>query len=74
MFVYFLSRKGWLTFDGDKDYLNALWRSYTSRSEETNFYRDRIKPLFFFGLNNPQSSDLTSKIAIWSRFTATRPS
>ena len=24
MFVYFLSRKGWLTFEGDKDYLIAL--------------------------------------------------
>ena len=28
MFVYFLSRKGWLTFGGDKDYLNALWQDY----------------------------------------------
>ena len=26
MFVYFLSRKGWLTFQGNKDYLNALWQ------------------------------------------------
>ena len=25
MFVYFLSRKGWLTFQDDNDYLNALW-------------------------------------------------
>ena len=24
MFVYFLSRKGWLRFDGNADYLNAL--------------------------------------------------
>ena len=30
MFVYFLSRKGWLTFNGNKDYLNALWNDYRS--------------------------------------------
>ena len=28
LFVYFLQRKGWLTFNGDADYLNALWRNY----------------------------------------------
>ena len=31
MFIYFLSRKGWLTFRGDNDYLNALWRDYGAR-------------------------------------------
>jgi len=25
MFIYFLSRKGWLKFKGDPDYLVALW-------------------------------------------------
>ena len=58
MFVYFLSRKGWLTFDGEKDYLNALWTSYQSRPDESSFYNDRLYHLFFFGLNNPQSRDL----------------
>lgn len=60
MFVYFLSRKGWLTFQGDKDYLNALWRDYGSKPglADSTFYRDRLKLLFFFGLNNPQSHDL----------------
>ena len=59
MFVHFLSRKGWLTFDydtdedDDTDYFNALWRSYQSRPDETSFYRDRLRPLFFCGLNNP---------------------
>jgi len=38
MFVYFLSRKGWLTFKGDQDYLNALWKDYPARSEDKNFY------------------------------------
>ncbi len=61
MFVYFLSRKGWLTFRGHKDYLNALWQDYSSNSEQANFYRDRLEHLFFFGLNNPQSRDLNFK-------------
>ncbi len=59
MFVYFLQRKGWLSFDNDKDYFNALQEDYRSTSSETNFYADRLKHLFFFGLNNPQSHDLT---------------
>ena len=59
MFIYFLSRKGWLTFGGDKDYLNALWRDYHAQSEDRNFYANRLKPLFFAGLNNPQSLDLS---------------
>ncbi len=58
MFIYFLSRKGWLTFGGDNDYLNALWRGYGSNPEHANFYADRLYHLFFFGLNNPQSRDL----------------
>ncbi len=58
MFVYFLSRKGWLTFGGEKDYLNALWKDYCSKRDQTNFYGERLYHLFFFGLNNPQSHDL----------------
>ena len=61
MFIYFLSRKGWLTFKGDKDYLNALWQDCGLNSEQANFYRDRLEHLFFFGLNNPQSRDLNFK-------------
>ena len=61
MFIYFLSRKGWLTFRGDKDYLNALWRDYRPNTDQTNFYSDRLYHLFFFGLNNPQSRDLNFK-------------
>ncbi len=58
MFVYFLSRKGWLAFKGDKDYLAALWRDYGSDSSQTNFYENRLALVFFVGLNNPQSRDL----------------
>ena len=58
MFVYFLSRKGWLRFGGSPDYLNVLWQDYGSLDGDHNFYTARLKPLFFAGLNNPQSQDL----------------
>ena len=59
MFVYFLSRKGWLKFQGDTDYLNALWRDHQSLPNHGSFYTTRLQPLFFSGLNNPKSMDLT---------------
>jgi len=67
MFVYFLSRKGWLKFPGyeePNDYLNGLWHSYQKarqdpqQSEQKNFYEHRLKLLFFTGLNNERSADL----------------
>ena len=61
MFVYFVSRKGWLSFDGDRDYLNALWGDYRAKADdqeaEPNFRYDRLRPLFFGRLNNPFSED-----------------
>ena len=59
MFVYFLQRKGWLTFQGNKDYLNALWQDYHAQPKHGDFYTSRLQPLFFSGLNNPDSRDLT---------------
>jgi len=61
MFVYFLSRKGWLEFGGSKDYLNALWQDHLVRTENTNFYDHRLKILFFTALNNERSSHLREK-------------
>ena len=55
MFIHFVSKKGWMTLDGNTDYLNALWRSYRSNQQESNFYQDRLDTLFFHGLNNPES-------------------
>ena len=68
MFVYFLQRKGWLAFEANKDYLNALWADYanTAKSPDVDapdFYNGRLKTLFFGGLNNYESRDATS----WSR-------
>ncbi|MXW24869.1 MAG: class I SAM-dependent DNA methyltransferase [Dehalococcoidia bacterium] len=62
MFVYFLSRKGWLTFKRDNDYLNALFRDYQAvESQDKNFYFNRLRLLFFAGLNNYRSEDLTAE-------------
>lgn len=58
MFLYFLQRKGWLKFNGDTNYLPALLRASKEAGDE-NFYRDRLKVLFFEGLNNPQSVDVS---------------
>ncbi len=57
MFVYFLSRKGWLKYNGDSDYPNAIWRSYQKEQPDALFYDHRLYHLFFFGLNNPQGRD-----------------
>ena len=59
MFVYFLSRKGWLTYRGSTDYLNALWDDYEADGRQQNFYEGRLHRLFFLALNNPEGRDLT---------------
>ena len=58
MFVYFLSRKGWLKFDGNTDYLKALWTNYDPKASTGNFYLTRLRTLFFNGLNNPDAGNL----------------
>ena len=62
LFVHFVSRKGWLKFNGDTNYLNALWQDYKASPSSTNFYRERLRTLFFDGLNNPQSPNPTSRV------------
>ena len=62
LFVHFVSRKGWLKLNGDTNYLNALWQEYQASPSSTNFYRERLRTLFFDGLNNPQSPDLSSGV------------
>ena len=58
LFIHFVSKKGWLRFNGDSDYLNALWKNYRADGNQSNFYKDRLTTLFFAGLNNPQSLNL----------------
>ncbi len=61
MFLYFLQRKGWLVYNGDADYLNALWRGYAATPTQERgggFYRSRLRLLFFTTLANERSADL----------------
>jgi len=58
MFIAFIQKKGWLRFDGDANYLPALWRAYRRDEHDDNFYRDRLKLLFFTGLNTPHEVDV----------------
>src|SRR5205085_790392 len=58
MFVYFLQRKGWLSINGDHNYLQAL-RTDSKHTKDGNFYRDRLLILFFSALNNPDSRNLS---------------
>jgi type I restriction-modification system DNA methylase subunit len=53
MFIAFIQKKGWLKFNGESDYLSALWSAHLKDNavSDKNFYRDRLKALFFFGLN-----------------------
>jgi methylase of polypeptide subunit release factors len=56
LFLVFLERKGWLTFDGEHEYIQALWKAHQqekSKDASANFFRDRLKLLFFSGLNTP---------------------
>ena len=64
MFVHFLSKKGWLKFNGRTDYLAALWEG---RDRNENFYHAHLTPLFFMGLNNPYVGNAESNPVIAAR-------
>jgi type I restriction-modification system DNA methylase subunit len=52
MFIAFIQKKGWLSFNGQTDYLNALWQDYRKNANaDSNFYVDRLSLLFFSALN-----------------------
>jgi hypothetical protein len=52
MFIAFIQKKGWLKFESQTDYLSALREDYKQDSlSDKNFYRDRLKLLFFSGLS-----------------------
>ncbi|MDR2391743.1 MAG: Eco57I restriction-modification methylase domain-containing protein, partial [Planctomycetota bacterium] len=60
MFVYFIQRKGWLTFAGGTDYLRRLYDD--SKKAGDDFLNDRLYELFFSGFNlNPESLDAKEK-------------
>jgi len=49
MFLYFIQRKGWLTFQGDNNYLRALFNVAAAARED--FLNERLYWTFFHGLN-----------------------
>lgn len=66
LFIAFLERKGWLTtLDGREDYLQALWeahlREQRTQNGKANFHRDRLKLLFFSGLNTEHEVNLADR-------------
>lgn len=56
MFIYFLQKKGWLSFDGNKNYLRRLFTEAETNNE--NFLNDRLFWLFFSGLGYSENPDL----------------
>jgi hypothetical protein len=49
LFLYFIQRKGWLSFRGDNNYLRALFNAARAAGED--FLNDRLYWTFFYGLN-----------------------
>jgi len=63
MFLAFLERKGWMNFDGKKDYLRRLFADYHENEDNkraANFHKSRLNTLFFRGLNNPHGDQLST--------------
>ncbi len=59
MFVAFIEKKRWLNRDAETDYLTSLWRAWGhGKGKDRNFYRDRLKLLFFSGLNTPNEVNI----------------
>ncbi len=49
MFLYFIQRKGWLSFQGETNYLRTLFRAAQAAKED--FLNERLYWTFFHGLN-----------------------
>ncbi len=64
MFLRFIEKKGWLTYNGNRDYLRALFDATSPRLREDtgelehpeNFLNDRLYWAFFHGLGTPGGS------------------
>jgi len=50
MFVYFIQKKGWLTYEDDHNYLRAIFNA--AERDQESFLRNRLHWLFFYGLGN----------------------
>ena len=52
MFLRFIEKKGWLTYNGDRNYLRALFDATEASGTGENFLNDRLFWAFFHGLGN----------------------
>ena len=65
LFIHFISKKGWTTWNDNPDYLKALWTDYQKNQEQTNFHSDRLAVLFHEGMNTPEDQrEPTTEIVI----------
>ena len=55
MFLRFIEKKGWLTYNGDREYLRTLFDTTEAETDE-NFLNDRLYWAFFNGLGTPGGS------------------
>ena len=53
MFLRFIEKKGWLTYDRNNDYLRALFDATEASETDESFLNDRLYWAFFHGLGNP---------------------
>ncbi len=60
MFLRFIEKKGWLTYNGNRDYLRSLFDATEAQTDE-NFLNDRLYWAFFRGLGN--TVDLLEELA-----------
>ena len=52
MFLRFIEKKGWLTYNGDRNYLRALFDATEASETDEDFLNDRLFWAFFRGLGN----------------------
>ena len=66
MFLRFIQKKGWLSYNGNRDYLRALFDASEAETDE-NFLNDRLYWAFFHGLGSASDSTEESAAAIERR-------
>ncbi|MDE0326139.1 MAG: Eco57I restriction-modification methylase domain-containing protein [Candidatus Poribacteria bacterium] len=66
MFLRFIEKKGWLTYNGDRDYLRALFDATEAKPDES-FLNDRLYWAFFHGLGNASDQPEESSAAVERR-------
>ena len=55
MFLRFIEKKGWLTYNGSPNYLRAIFDATEVSETDENFLNDRLHWTFFHGLGNSEN-------------------